>query len=42
MLHRARRGTDLKYTLEIELEEAAAGVTRKIEIPKIEVCTSCA
>lgn len=38
---RARRGTDLKYELEIELEEAAFGVTKTIEVPKIEICGTC-
>ena len=38
---RARRGSDLKYNLEISLEEAATGVVRDIEIPKIEPCDTC-
>jgi len=38
---RAHRGSDLKYELEIELEEAAFGATKTIEVPKIEVCTTC-
>lgn len=35
------RGPDLKYELEITLEEAAAGVERKIEIMREETCRTC-
>ncbi len=38
---RARRGADLKYSLEIELEEAAAGAQRKITIPRFDLCGVC-
>jgi molecular chaperone DnaJ len=38
---RARRGDDLRYDLEISLEEAAAGVETKLQIPRHETCESC-
>ncbi|MDX1959467.1 MAG: molecular chaperone DnaJ [Leptospiraceae bacterium] len=37
----ARRGSDLKYNLEISLEDAALGKEIKIEIPRNEVCPEC-
>jgi molecular chaperone DnaJ len=39
---RAHRGSDLQYHLELDLEEAAFGVEKDIEIPKEEVCDRCA
>lgn len=36
-----RRGRDLQYTLEISLEEAAAGVEQTIRIPRREPCEHC-
>lgn len=38
---RARRGEDLRYDLEISLEEAASGLENKIQIPRFEPCDSC-
>jgi molecular chaperone DnaJ len=38
---RAEQGTDLRYDLEISLEEAAHGLETKIKIPRWEVCTTC-
>lgn len=38
---KARRGSDLRYDLEITLEEAASGTTKIITIPKLEKCPSC-
>ncbi|MGL4605708.1 MAG: molecular chaperone DnaJ [Iodobacter sp.] len=35
------RGADLRYNLEISLEEAARGVERQIKIPSHEECDSC-
>ncbi|MEJ2792987.1 molecular chaperone DnaJ [Iodobacter sp. LRB] len=35
------RGADLRYNLEISLEEAARGVERQIKIPSHEECSSC-
>ncbi|AZN37845.1 molecular chaperone DnaJ [Iodobacter ciconiae] len=35
------RGADLRYNLEISLEEAARGVERQIKIPSHEECGSC-
>jgi molecular chaperone DnaJ len=37
----AQRGSDLRYDLEIELEEAAAGKTEKLNIPRLETCVDC-
>ncbi len=34
-------GADLRYDLEISLEEAAAGTTRNIEVKKTVACTAC-
>ena len=34
-------GSDLRYDLEISLEEAAAGVQKELEIEKLEDCSSC-
>jgi molecular chaperone DnaJ len=38
---RAARGEDLQYELKITLEEAAAGVETKIQIPRLETCAAC-
>ena len=38
---RAARGPDLRYDLEITLEEAAQGLETKIKIPRSETCTEC-
>ena len=38
---RAARGADLRYDLEITLEEAAQGLETKIKIPRSETCTEC-
>jgi molecular chaperone DnaJ len=38
---RARRGDDLRYDLEISLEEAARGVETRLQIPRLETCESC-
>ncbi len=38
---RARRGEDLRYDLEISLEEAAEGVETKLQIPRAETCEAC-
>ena len=37
----AERGADLRYNLEISLEEAFAGVEKEIKIPTTEVCEDC-
>jgi molecular chaperone DnaJ len=37
----AQRGADLRYDLEISLEEAATGVEQKLEIPRLETCDVC-
>ena len=36
-----RRGSDIKYELQITLEEAASGTRKKISIPKMETCSRC-
>jgi molecular chaperone DnaJ len=35
------RGQDLRYDLEISLEEAYSGLTTEIEVPRTERCTEC-
>lgn len=37
----AERGSDLRYNLEISLEEAFAGVEKEIKIPTTRVCEDC-
>lgn len=39
---RPAKGVDLRYTLEISLEEAAFGVERTIRVPKWQSCDICA
>lgn len=39
-LHR-RRGRDLRYRLEVELEESAEGATKEITIPRESTCKAC-
>lgn len=36
-----QRGSDLRYDMEIRLEEAAFGVEKEIEIAKLETCNKC-
>ena len=38
---RVQRGSDLRYDLEITLEEAANGKDEKLEIPRLEMCGEC-
>jgi molecular chaperone DnaJ len=38
---RQQRGADLRYDMTLTFEEAAAGVTTKIKIPRQEYCESC-
>ena len=38
---RARRGADLRYNLELSLEEAVGGTTVKIRVPTAVPCTTC-
>ncbi|MFH1181778.1 MAG: molecular chaperone DnaJ [Candidatus Woesearchaeota archaeon] len=38
---RRSRGSDLRYDLEITLEEAVSGVKKTIVIPRLEVCEHC-
>jgi molecular chaperone DnaJ len=38
----AQRGADLRYDLEITLEEAATGKEEKLRIPRLEKCDECA
>lgn len=37
----AQRGADLRYNLEITLEQAIHGVTKEIRIPTLEECETC-
>jgi molecular chaperone DnaJ len=37
----AQRGADLRYDLEITLEQAAVGMTAQLRIPKLETCERC-
>jgi molecular chaperone DnaJ len=36
-----RRGSDLRYDIEISLEEAASGLKTKIRVPRLETCEVC-
>lgn len=36
-----RRGADLRYSLDVTLEEAAFGAEKKIELPRMHICKSC-
>jgi molecular chaperone DnaJ len=36
-----RRGSDLRYDLDLTLEQAATGLTTEIEIPRTERCQTC-
>src|SRR5687768_3566117 len=36
-----RRGSDLRYNLELTFEEAAFGTETQIQIPRTESCSSC-
>src|SRR5687768_18520972 len=37
----ARRGADIGYVMELDLEEAVAGIEKRIEIPTMAECTPC-
>lgn len=36
-----RRGADIGYVMELDLEEAVAGVEKRIELPTLAMCDSC-
>lgn len=38
---RSNRGADLRYTLELDLEEAVRGTTVQIRVPKLSTCEVC-
>lgn len=38
---RASRGADLRYNMDLTLEEAVRGVTKEIRIPTLEECDVC-
>jgi len=38
---RVRKGADLQYNLELNLEDAVVGTTVKIRVPTLKHCTSC-
>lgn len=35
------RGSDLRYVLELDLEEAVSGVEKEIRVPRMETCETC-
>ncbi len=37
----SQAGEDIGYEVEIKLEEAAAGVKKQINLPRLEICTEC-
>jgi molecular chaperone DnaJ len=37
----AQRGADLRYDLEITLDQSAAGMTAQLRIPRMETCETC-
>ncbi len=37
----SQRGSDLRFTMSLSLEEAARGVTKTIRVPRLEVCDQC-
>src|SRR5687767_4811776 len=37
----AQRGADLRHDLEMTLEEAAAGMTAQLRVPRLEACDAC-
>lgn len=39
--HRHQQGADLKYALDLDLEEAVAGVEKEIRVPRTVGCRSC-
>ncbi len=38
---RPRRGSDLRYLMELDLEEAVFGVEKKIDVPTLVACVKC-
>src|ERR1700704_3643057 len=38
---RTQRGADLRYDMTLTFEEASAGVTTKVKLPKQELCSAC-
>jgi molecular chaperone DnaJ len=38
---RGQRGNDLRYDMSLTFDEAAAGVTTKIKVPRLETCEPC-
>ena len=38
---RAQRGADLRYDMQLSFEEAAAGLTTKVRLPRQEFCEAC-
>lgn len=36
-----QRGSDLRYTMEVSLEEAVRGATREIKVPTLQHCDTC-
>ena len=38
---RAQRGEDIRFDLELNFEEAIAGLSAEIQVPRMETCTKC-
>ncbi|XBC44503.1 MAG: molecular chaperone DnaJ [Buchnera aphidicola (Schlechtendalia peitan)] len=38
---RSSKGSDLRYNMQLDLEEAVRGTTKEIRIPTLQTCTSC-
>ncbi len=38
---RPRKGSDLRYKMDIEFEEAAFGTEKEIQVPRTEICDKC-
>ena len=36
-----QKGADLRYDLSMTLEEAASGIEKTVELPRVETCTAC-
>jgi molecular chaperone DnaJ len=36
-----RRGSDLRYMLQLEFEEAVFGVEKEIDVPRLDTCSAC-
>jgi molecular chaperone DnaJ len=39
--NRPQRGSDVRYDLELEFEDAVFGMTAEIQVPRLEMCVNC-